>query len=415
MKGLLVVALLEVVYLASQYPDNIDDFRQDFLNETETLDVHPEHHNDLASAILAIETELGTNPSGDEQDTVALRLADTPTIESLDSSLQDMEQFVIDALEAPLSTSTKTASYTLTATDTKNMIVMDSGVGTDVNVPANIFQTGDTVNIIRAGGGSVHIVPLQGLTLKYPGGVATPSAIAHDAHSASSVGTGNLSWTHTPSGTPEGVVVMIAQYGLADTTDQVSGVTYGGENMTRLEAEELIDPADWGFVYIYFLDNPPTGAQTVEVTVSGADDKIAVAETQTGTVVQVEDSNTENSEGNPATLLLTTPAGVETMAYGVIFSQQGAPANVNPAADLTQLTETDFGLSLANFSRLTINDSGANVLFSWTQGSSTDDFIAAGVALKSVATELPFISPQNGRIQLFFTSSTEAYITGYLG
>src|SRR5688572_13669586 len=106
-------------------------------------------------------------------------------------------------------------------------------------------------------------------------------AIAFDAASNVAAGNGTLSWTHTPVGTPKGVLVLIAS---ASLTDQVAAATYGGTAMTELADSPLLQTVgdEGGSVYGYFLGSSvPTGAQTVEVTVTGAASKRAVAVTVT--------------------------------------------------------------------------------------------------------------------------------------
>jgi hypothetical protein len=78
-----------------------------------------------------------------------------------------------------------------------------------------------------------------------------------------------VTWTHTPAGTPRGVWVGITQ---ADTTtDNITGVTYGGVAMTRIPTNGYaVDNAiEVGAAYQYFLGTGiPTGAQTVSVSYS---------------------------------------------------------------------------------------------------------------------------------------------------
>lgn len=57
------------------YPTTIDTLRDDFVNADPQADDHPNHHNDLADAVMAVETELGTTPSGSFS-TVRERLED---------------------------------------------------------------------------------------------------------------------------------------------------------------------------------------------------------------------------------------------------------------------------------------------------------------------------------------------------
>jgi hypothetical protein len=112
-------------------------------------------------------------------------------------------------------------------------------------------------------------------------------AVAFDATSidTGSGETGNLSWTHTPVGTPRGVVVYVIQgeTGGTETTDQVSAVTYGGVSMTRLGTVAVTESTvETLRTYAYFLGaSLPTGAQTVAVTVAASAIKDACAVTVT--------------------------------------------------------------------------------------------------------------------------------------
>lgn len=97
-------------------------------------------------------------------------------------------------------------------------------------------------------------------------------AVAFDAASESHSGTtgassvASFSWTHTPVGTPKGVLVFV--YTAASTSDIITGVTYGGVSMSAVTGGRAVDSAgETGSVKAYFLGSGiSTGAQTVEVT-----------------------------------------------------------------------------------------------------------------------------------------------------
>lgn len=90
-------------------------------------------------------------------------------------------------------------------------------------------------------------------------------AIAYDAFSSPSAEGNDPSWTHTPAGTPRGVLVFVFH------TGSITSVTYGSAQL------ELLETLPWpgsGVVNIsgsvYFLgEGVPTGAQTVTVTTGG--------------------------------------------------------------------------------------------------------------------------------------------------
>src|SRR3990167_3486070 len=76
-----------------------------------------------------------------------------------------------------------------------------------------------------------------------------------------------MEWTHTPVGTPRGVVVLINQR--ASIADTVVGVTYGGVAMTRVQFAAGSGPEAVSN-FCYFLGaSIPTGAQTVSVDLTG--------------------------------------------------------------------------------------------------------------------------------------------------
>lgn len=92
--------------------------------------------------------------------------------------------------------------------------------------------------------------------------------VAFDAFSSPSAEGQDPSWTHTPVGTPRGVVVFV----LANdsTTDTITSVTYGGQALTRVDDVFGSNAQVNASGYIYFLgEGIPTGAQTVTVDTSG--------------------------------------------------------------------------------------------------------------------------------------------------
>lgn len=219
-------------------------------------------------------------------------------------------------------------------------------------------------------------------------------AIAHDAESNVAAGTGTLSWTHTPTGTPRGVWVGIIQtQGLGD---EVTGVTYGGVAMTRVPTDGFLShnptgTADDGCVYQYWLGaSIPTGAQTVEVSVDGTgSSKRAAAATMTASAdVEIEDSNQDDqtATGLPS-IAMTTGASVETMCYGAcIFGQPGV-GDLGPGAGMTDILEHDFGSHIGSWTRLTATDAGGGFTFAWalTGGGVNDDYGILATAFKEGA------------------------------
>ena len=204
-------------------------------------------------------------------------------------------------------------------------------------------------------------------------------AVAYDAVSNATEGTGTLTWTHTPVGTPRGVQVFVVQN--TGAADEVSGVTYGGVAMTETSDSPLLKAAaEDGGVYSYFLGSSiPTGAQTVEVTVTGATTKAAVAITITAaadTTVQDTATISSDSATNPS---VTLSLGSNTCFCAIGFmSGQASVGNITPSASWTSRYEFDFTSQTCGF--YTYDTIGSSdVTAGWTQ--TADDAISIAVAI----------------------------------
>ncbi len=90
--------------------------------------------------------------------------------------------------------------------------------------------------------------------------------VAADAFATATPGGGNLTWTHTPVGTPRGVQVFIVQD--ESETDQVSTVTYDGDSLTENtgspngKANDETEAGDQS--YLCFTSHAPTPPQTLK-------------------------------------------------------------------------------------------------------------------------------------------------------
>jgi hypothetical protein len=96
-------------------------------------------------------------------------------------------------------------------------------------------------------------------------------AVAFDASSESHTGTtgsaseASFSWTHTPVGTPKGVLIFA--FNNSDNVDDMGVVTYGGTSVPAVTGGATSEnSSEGGYVKTYFLGSSvPTGAQTVVV------------------------------------------------------------------------------------------------------------------------------------------------------
>jgi hypothetical protein len=194
--------------------------------------------------------------------------------------------------------------------------------------------------------------------------------------------TSSNSWTHTPVGVPECIVVFIAHGSAA--TDVISEVTYGGVAMARVPlgfaADTLTEP---GAVYCYILFDPPSGDQTVSVTVASG----TVAKTgwafslysSDGSGLSLVDSkNVEQNIANPS-VQLGTPTDFDGFMMGCIYSGVAAPDTCVPKY-VKSVYQRDFGAFVATcqHGRAT----GPDQTIGWTVGS--DDTAVVGIALAPV-------------------------------
>ena len=207
-------------------------------------------------------------------------------------------------------------------------------------------------------------------------------SLAFDATSNVAAGTGNLSWTHTPVGTPRGVLVLIVQN--SQTSDQVSSVTYGGVTMTRVSSNFHTNGTEDGVLYAYFLGvGVPTGAQTVTVTVSSTASKRAVAVSVTAdSDTGVEKVGSLDSAGTADPSASVTPTR-EAIVVGALHSGQDDPSSITIAdsAVFTEILEHDFGNQTASWQYTpTKRSAGAQTTAGWLAASEEAGVLVCAIA-----------------------------------
>lgn len=183
------------------------------------------------------------------------------------------------------------------------------------------------------------------------------SEIDFDAKTASITSTTGLtSWTfsHTPSGTPKGIVVMVVHP--QSTTDYISGITYGGQALTRLQT--AVDTAtERGRSDIWFLGTGvPSGTQDVVASFSSNFDLLkfqaVTLVTDDGSDTEVLDSDLlQEDQADPSVTL--TYSGRVGIAFAALYGGGIAPTSFTPNANCTAMDEEDFGSTYAKFIRQT--------------------------------------------------------------
>lgn len=208
-------------------------------------------------------------------------------------------------------------------------------------------------------------------------------AVAFDAVSNGGAGaTGNDSWTHTPVGTPKGVLVYI----VGDLiTDEINSVTYGGVAMTEVALSPVtLNSAEDAIVHGYFLGSGvPTGAQTVAYTTSGSTvthSACAITMTATGNTA-VEDTSTISSSSatDPSVTMTITVDSFLSIAF---MSGSAAVGDITPNIGWTSRFEDDLGGQVNGFYTKNANVS-VDTAVGYTCGS--DESCLLGVAVKEVA------------------------------
>lgn len=213
-------------------------------------------------------------------------------------------------------------------------------------------------------------------------------AIAHDAafesHTTGTVGSQNqaaFTWTHTPVGTPRGVLVFV--FTNADA-DYITSVTYGTEELVQLS--EAADTAgEPGRTTLFFSgETIPTGAQTVTVnrinnatsmyaisiTITAATDRTGI----TGVVI-------ENTDGTLAEVNVNDGSpGTNSLRYAAINS--GLAAIPAVGASSTALLDIDYGNRVVRAVRETTAGQGSRPV-GFTSGT-TDDRAAIYCAVKEL-------------------------------
>lgn len=217
-----------------------------------------------------------------------------------------------------------------------------------------------------------------------PVAVGGGGGIALDATSESTEQTTTVTWTHTPSGTPQGVIVFCIKQG---SPDVFTGALYGASAMTAVgSAADTAGEA--GFIKAFFLGaSVPTGAQTVECTSSGgAQEKYGVAITVTaGANVQLAGTTgfctAAESQANP-TCDITGISGASWAAAG-LYNGNDLESSVTAGTGLTLGPSLDFTGSYIGVTEYATTEQASG---DWTTAFTvaTDDVAMVGVAIEEV-------------------------------
>lgn len=189
--------------------------------------------------------------------------------------------------------------------------------------------------------------------------------IAFDAGAKNTSNTASPSWSHTCSGLNR--ILWVGIVG-GFTVDNVSGVTYNSVAMTQ-----AVKVANFGsgnrYCYLYYLVNPDTGTNTVQVTTTSSDCVGCCSTSYTGVKQTDQPDQTTSNTGSAASLstsIITVADNCFVVNFTWCFSKQvtagsGATATVTTASD-NQPGMFDSGSPVTpeGSTSMTINASGSN-------------------------------------------------------
>ena len=217
-------------------------------------------------------------------------------------------------------------------------------------------------------------------------------AIAHDANTrfpatenTTDTTTGNRSFTHTPTGTPKGVVVVVMCTG---NISVLTGVSYGGVQLVLTLTKDDLSEAERIQIFTLTDSIVPTGAQTVVLQGCTATVKYCTVSTVTAATnaTHVNSSNSANAISTNPQVTVTTTA--TTMTYGGTSS-----GNLNvltvPATGNTAQNNADYGALVSMTSRRSAADAAGSIVLGWTFATS-DNWAVAAVSLEEfTVNDLP--------------------------
>lgn len=216
-------------------------------------------------------------------------------------------------------------------------------------------------------------------------------AVAFDVASESHTGTtGNtnsasFNWTHTPSGTPRGVLVFVFQVGGA--SDFSTAVTYGSASLSAVSGGFAVDGSgEIGTCKAWFVGTGiPTGAQTVTVTrTNNGTTLYAVCITVTAAADTEKKGSAVLLQGDGTYTVQAVDSGADTaLRFAGGYSGGSSVLAAGTGSTITSMQGIDFGVTTATTCRESTAGSGSrNVGFSF---GTSDDRAAVHLAIGEVA------------------------------
>jgi len=185
--------------------------------------------------------------------------------------------------------------------------------------------------------------------------------IFRDAQSTVNTTADPVEFTHTGSSTS---TLGILGFNVDAAADNLVGVpTWGGTDMTELSRQERISAPGERFVYLFYITNPPTGAQTISINFSASELVRGCAETYTATDTTDAIDGNVTSTVNTATTITTTFTTTQDDSYLFNWTTDysGTPSagtNENDSTVVANHICSSFDGGTAGSHAMTTNSSG---------------------------------------------------------
>lgn len=204
-------------------------------------------------------------------------------------------------------------------------------------------------------------------------------AVAYDAVSVAPGGAA-VSWTHAPTGTPRGILVLCEDQG-----QNITGCTYGGVAMTAVPGSPAGKATGEAMnVAAFFLGaSIPTGAQTVAIsgTLTEVFRGVAISLTADDDTEIVDTDTSINSDSLASPRATLSLSGRTSFAAMVFASGVNSLTSAPILTGWSGLDGFDSGSQIAAAAKYDTIDS-TDVTIGWDQVA--EDAVAIGVAIAQV-------------------------------
>lgn len=220
--------------------------------------------------------------------------------------------------------------------------------------------------------------------------------ITKDAVSSgtATVDDGPVSWSHTPTGTPDAVIVfalIVSEGNGTPVAGDVTQVKYGTKTLSEVTGSpNLHTTGESAGIHCYFLGSGvESGSQTVEITLGSGNNrsKQGVAITLTADGDDMEEQDTDTSVNGDT--VGTSPSFTLTLGGNTSFACLGAHTarpsvgNITPLTGWTSDFEEDFGSGCcAVYTYDTVGSSDVSAGYTL---NGNDDGVCIGLAVKKTA------------------------------